>query len=1071
MKSDWANGLRGIVALALLTGAAPSRAQTPQYTTVTDVAKEDPKIVAIRIVQEDGQVLSESPSGIAIETGKALDREKIAECLRTLYRTGDYADLKAVVTPVADGVRLDFVVRENLFFNQVRIEGLSAPPSDASAAAAMQLALGQTYRQATVNEGLERLRETLRDEGLYQAEVTAETVPHPETHQMDIVVHVMPGPRARVGIIQLKNGTEYRDAEIISRLRMKTGGEITSGRLQRGTGRIRKYLAKKGHLSGRAAVRRGDYDAAKNTVPLDLEVTEGPRVKVSLTGAKFSKGELKKLIPIYQEGAVDADLLEEGKRNVRERLERQGYFDAEVNYTTETHDVKSNRSAAQSAEEIITYTVKRGVRHKLIGIEITGNKYFDTELLRSRLQIFGGALGSAGRFSRRLVDSDAQSMRSLYQANGFLDAKVEQQTEDDYKGKEGDLFIRFVVQEGKQTRVTSLSIEGIRAFKEEELLGVVGSTPGQPYSDFGVTTDRDNILALYFNEGFPEASFTATAERVSAGPAAQKADASGSANSSKENGRKDQKEKESKPAIEQAEAVRLVYHIQEGPQTRVRRILIGGYEHTRPRVIHREVHIRVKEPLREGEVVESQRRLYNLGVFNRVTIERQNPNGTNPEKDIAVLVEEAKRYTVAYGGGFEVQRLASTTSPTGAQIEAAPRGILEVSKLNLTGRGDSLSLKLRGSTLQGRALLGYSAPNAFANPHLSFQATAFAEKTRDINTFTENRYEGSVQLTEQVTPLTTVLYHYAFRQVRVSNLKILSQEVPLFNQPTLVSQYGVTWFRDSRDNPADASKGSFNSADFSDADTKIGSSASFLRLFFQNSTYYPIKRRFSFARSFRLGILVPYRDTVSLSFPAPAPGQCAAGTLPSGLTSAIIPLPERFFAGGGTSLRGFALNQAGPRDACTGFPVGGQAMLVLNQEFRFPMRLPFVGTSLGGAIFYDGGNVYSRLSRISLRATLAAPTFKLIADPNNPNGPMIPACNTNCSNELNYFAHTMGLGVRYKTPVGPIRIDFGYQLNRPSFVIPIPCPSNCKTFKVGSLGQQGTRLPGFQIFFNLGSSF
>jgi len=488
-------------------------------------------------------------------------------------------------------------------------------------------------------------------------------------------------------------------------------------------------------------------------------------------------------------------------------------------------------------------------------------------------------------------------------------------------------------------------------------------------------------------------------------------------------------------------------------------------------VIHREVHIKVKEPLREGDVVESQRRLYNLGVFNRVTIEPQNAGGTDPEKDIAILVEEAKRYTVAYGGGFEVQRLASTTSPTGAQIQAAPRGILELSKLNLTGRGDSLSFKLRGSTLQGRALLGYAAPNTFANPHLSFQATAFAEKTRDINTFTEERYEGSVQLTDQVTPLTTALYRYTFRRVRVSNLNILSEEIPLFNQPTLVSQFGVTWFRDSRDNPADASKGSFNSADFSDADTHVGSSASFLRFFFQNSTYYPIKRRFSFARSTRLGILVPYRDTVSLSFPAPAPGQCLPGTAPPGATPTIIPLPERFFAGGGTSLRGFALNQAGPRDACTGFPVGGQATLVLNQEFRFPMRLPFIGTSLGGAIFYDGGNVYSRLSRISFQAMLPAPTFSL-QNPALPAGPTnVPVCATNCTNELNYFAHTIGLGVRYKTPVGPIRVDFGYQLNRPSFVIPIQCPSNATNCQVGSLGQQSTRLPGFQIFFNLGASF
>src|SRR6266705_3362139 len=670
MKSGLANGLRGIVVLALLTGAGATRAQTPQDSSAAGVEPEEPKIVAIRIVKEDGQVLSDSPLGVAVETGKALDRGKIAESLRALYRTGDYADLRAVTTPVPDGVRLDFVVRENMFFNQVRIQGLPAPPSEASAAAAMQIALGQTYRQAAVNEALERLRATLRDEGLYRAEVSAETVPHPETHQMDIVVHVKPGPRARVGIIQLKNGTEYRDAEILSRLRMKAGSEITSAKLQRGTDRIRKYLGKRGHLSGRAAVSRGDYDAAKNAIPLELEVREGPRVRVALTGAKFSQGELKKLIPVYQEGAIDADLLEE---------------------------VKSSRGEVQSMEEIITYTVERGVRHKLIGIEITGNEYFDTELLRSRLQIFGGAFGSAGRFSRRLVDSDAQSMRTLYQANGFLDARVEQEIEDDYKGKQGNLFIRFAVQEGKQTRVASLLIEGNHAFKEDELLGVIGSTPGQPYSDFGVTTDRDNILALYFNEGFPGASFSATAELVSTSPRAQKTDAGGSASSSKENGKKEQKEKESKRTIEQAEAVRLVYHIHEGPQTRVRRILIGGYQHTRPGEIHREVHIKVKEPLREGDVVESQRRLYNLGVFNRVTIEPQNPNGTNPEKDIAVLVEEAKRYTLAYGGGFEVQRLASTTNPTGGQIEAAPRGILEVSKLNLTGRADSLSFKLRGS--------------------------------------------------------------------------------------------------------------------------------------------------------------------------------------------------------------------------------------------------------------------------------------------------------------------------------------------------------------------------------------
>ena len=287
----------------------------------------------------------------------------------------------------------------------------------------------------------------------------------------------------------------------------------------------------------------------------------------------------------------------------------------------------------------------------------------------------------------------------------------------------------------------------------------------------------------------------------------------------------------------------------------------------------------------------------------------------------------------------------------------------------MRGRGDSVSLKLRGSTIEDRALLTYTAPNTFADPHYTFQANAYTEKTQDINTFTEERYEASVQLTDQATRFTTIQYHYAFRRVLVTNINntVPPEDIPLFEQPTLVSQFGVTWARDARDNPADATKGSFNSFDFGIADTAIGSSASFLRMYYQNSTYHPLGRRFSFARAFRFGILQPYKDTVSLAFPAQT------------TSVQLIPLPERFFAGGGTSLRGFALNQAGPRDLA-GFPVGGQAVMEFHQEFRFPMRLPFVGSALGGALFYDGGNVYSRLSRITFRANPPKPVF----NPANP---------------------------------------------------------------------------------------
>ena len=1056
MKSSRANGLRGLLSLALLSGAATARAQNPPGG-VTAETPEIPVVVATRMVAEDGRALSETVKDIRVEPGQALDRAKVAQSLRLLYRTGNYADLRAAIVVVPGGVRLDFIAHENLYFNQVLIEGLEAPPSDASAAAATQLNLGQAYRRELMDEAVERLLETLHQEGLYTAVVTPETIPHLETHQMDVVFHVKPGPRARVGVVRLKNETEYPDAELLKRLKMKEGRAITSARLLSGTDRVRKFLVKKGDLLARAVVRRGAYDAATNTIPLDLEVSQGPRVKLMVSGAKFSKGELRRLVPVYQEGAVDADLLEEGKRNLRERLERDGYFDSSVEYSTVTNATKANANGFQGNEEIITYQVTRGDKHKLVNIELAGNHYFSAELLRARLQIAGGAFGTPGRFSRRLMESDAQSMRNLYSANGFLAGKVEAVISDNYKGKVGDLAIQFKIQEGKQTRVASLKLEGVHAFKEEELLGDVASTAGQPYSDFNVATDRDVILALYFNEGFPEANFTSKAERVSEQngdkkEGAENVDAGGKAKEKREEKQSEAQEKEnSATKIEQAEPVRLTYRIDEGPQTTVRRILYSGYEHTREGVIRREVEVVPDKPLRQGQVVESQRRLYNLGVFNRVTIEPQNPTGTDRDKDLVVLVEEAKRYTLAYGGGFEVQRLASTSNPVGGKVQAAPRGILEISKLNLTGRADSLSLKLRGSTIEDRALLGYSEPNTFGHKNFSFQATAYTEKTQDINTFTEMRYEGSVQLTDQVSPRTTLLYRYVFRKVLVSNIAetINPAAIPLFQQPTLVSQFGVTWVQDRRDNPADATRGSFNSVDFGVADGYIGSSASFLRFYFQNSTYHPIKRRFSFARSIRFGALVPYRDTVSLTFPPQT-----TPPLPT-----VIPLPERFFAGGGTSLRGFALNQAGPRDALTGFPVGGQALLVLNQEFRFPMRLPYFGTSLGGAVFYDGGNVFSRVNRISFRTSTPKPTF-------DATDPLNAVCVTNCGNELNYFAHTVGFGIRYATPVGPIRVDLGYQINRPYFVV----PCNHLTGAIPTCHKTG-RLPGFQIFFNLGSSF
>ncbi len=964
--------------------------------------------MAVRVVTESGAVLEQNSPKLTIQPGQPFSTEAESASLRELFRSGRYADLRAELTDVPGGVRLDFVVRQNLYINRVGIEGLHEPPGEALALSALRLNVGEPYRECDMKEALDRLRQTLQDDGQYQAKLDYVTTPHPETLQMDIMVHVTPGPRARIGAITIQNQTQFANAELRKQLKLKEGAEVTSDRLNRVADRTRKWLAGKDFLGARVTMHRGAYNAQTNLVPIDFTLFAGLEVRLAVVGAKVPTATLRKLVPIYQEGAVDEDLLQEGRRSLRDWFERAGYFDTQVSYTVSEAPAEESGNTVHRAASMVTYQVVRGDHHRLVKVEFTGNKYFDSSLLRGRVKIQPAAYASPGRYSSELLQDDVTSIRTLYDANGFQECNVESQLVDDYNGHHGDLAVNFVIQEGQQTRVASVAIEGNQQLSTDEILGVVGSSKGQPYSEFNVSTDRDNILATYYDEGFSEARFTADEVKVpAAGPNA-------------------------------GPTVRLTYHITEGRQVLVARVLLSGYEHTRPGVISSQVGIKPGEPLSEGAVVETQRKLYNLGIFSRVSVAPQNPDGLDENKTIVVMVDEARRYTIAYGLGFEAQRLGSNNSATAQTISFAPRGTLEITKANLTGRADSLSFKARVSTIQGRALLTYTAPNYFASPNFSLQLVADYITSRDVQTFDSRRAEGTIRLSQKLSSSSSILYDYAYRHVVASNLQIAVEEIPLFSQNTEVSEFGVSWLQDRRNSVSDPTRGDFENVDVDMAIRAIGSSANFFHVYLQNSTYHPIGRRLVFARSTRFGVQTPYGHSFS----------------------GDIPLPERFFAGGGTSLRGFGLNEAGPRDPVTGFPIGGQAMIVFNQDLRFPMHLPLIGDRLGGAVFYDAGNVFPSIRDVSLRIAPPAPT---IGNATGPNGLPTTVCLTNCTNELRYFSHTVGFEFRYATPIGPVALDLGYQLNPASFISPVTVN--------GNPGVTVSRLSGFQFFFNLGTSF
>jgi outer membrane protein assembly factor BamA len=184
----------------------------------------------------------------------------------------------------------------------------------------------------------------------------------------------------------------------------------------------------------------------------------------------------------------------------------------------------------------------------------------------------------------------------------------------------------------------------------------------------------------------------------------------------------------------------------------------------------------------------------------------------------------------------------------------------------------------------------------------------------------------------------------------------------------------------------------------------------------------------------------------------------------------LIPLPERLYAGGATSHRGFAINAAGPRDPETGYPIGGAAAAVNTLEVRTPYpNLPLIGNNLGFVFFHDMGNVFSRSRDVW-------PSFHNFSQPDQRGCRTVPTVNTNPDGSLNvqeatcsfnYWSHDLGLGARYRTPIGPIRVDLSYNLDPPYFPEVYNYQSSTSNVPQPQTGQAGH----FNFFFSIGQTF
>jgi outer membrane protein assembly factor BamA len=718
---------------------------------------------------------------------------------------------------------------------------------------------------------------------------------------------------------------------------------------------VRARLQKEGRLSSSLRMERS-YDAESNRVQLTLFAEPGPKVSVKVVGAHVWARTLKGLLPIYQENAVDQDLVEEGKRNLISHFQRKSYFNVTVNAEMEKQGDQIN----------VLYHVIRGKREKLSGIRFEGNQHFDSDQLGAHISLEKAHFLNRGRYSQELLKKSGNSLTAFYRNDGYPDATVTPRVIK----RDGNIEVVFQVSEGHQTRVHDLKIvnekgEPLQPKVRQQSIRMVA---GKPYSPFLLESERSRVLSQYLNNGYPDATFDATVT----------------------------------PA-EEPHTVDMVYKIEEGPQVHISEVVLLGADHTRPRFVRDTMgsNLRAGQPLSKRELLQSESDLYSLGIFDWASTAHLASPDNSAQEQVLVRVHESKRNSLDIGGGLEILP-RSANIPVGSVVVpglppvslgknftvsqksfVGPRGTLQFSRKNIRGRAETATIGLVGSRLDQRATFTYADPDLHGSRWSSLFSLS-SERTTQNPIYTAYIQQGSFQVETYVDKKKTLrlVTGYSYQRTDLSNILIPELVLPQ-DQRVKVSSVYAQFVHDSRDKPLDAHRGVYQTLSLSVAPTTFGSSSSFTKFVGQFAFYRPVKPWMLWANSFRIGLAAPFGD------------------------SGYVPLSERFFTGGPDSLRGFPINGAGPQrpvpvcsnpadtSTCTliSVPAGGLMLVIFNSEGRFPIPIK---KDLGGVIFYDGGNAYQ---------------------------------NINAHQFVSSYTNSIGFGIRYNTPVGPVRFDVGRNLN------------------------------------------
>jgi outer membrane protein insertion porin family len=1008
------------------------------------------------------------------KTGEPLDPDKVRADVRRLFATERYRDISVDSVASGNGVTLVFVGDPRYFIGRVTVLGVKQERLASLLEFATRLEPGVAYTDTAIPTAVEAVKESLAENGFFVPTVEVVSTVDNDGRQVNTTFTVNTGPQARIGNVAVE-GTDpgidvetfrkkgHLDCSWLTTTFEKTFGKTCIEKVTRETtsnalAGVRSFYQKENHLEGTISLQKSAYAVPREKVDYDFMANQGPIVEVVVNGTKLSKSRTKLLVPVYEEGAVDNDLLNEGAFNIKDYLQQKGYFDVTDSVQLIGKDTK---------HVVVQYTVVTEKLHRVAAVNINGNKYFDRSTLEDLLRVKkADAYQRSGRYSAELVSADVTSIESIYRANGFSQVKVTSAVKDQDNAPNGTplkkarIEVTFTIVEGKQQKFGNVELTGVAAEREKAIRALLSSQTGQPFSLITLSGDRDAILSYYLANGFDHA-------RIEIGQ-----------------GVADEDETQTDVAL----------RVTEGQQVFIDHVLLSGIVHTRPKVVAGQILVHAGDPLDQAALLQTQRNLYNLALFNEVNAAVQDPTGNAPDKNVLVQLTEARRWDVTYGFGFEAQtgtpaittgQTRGSTAAQNGQAGVSPRISVDVSRINVRGTQDSLTLHASYGLLEEVATLSFNNPQLFGHRNLTGAISGGYSNVQNISTFASSTLQGDVRVVQKVKRADTFIYDFEYRRVSVdaSSLEITPNLIPQLSEPVIVGGPQVTYFHDTRDpSPLNAGKGQYFSIQEFVASSKFGSGTDFNKVDMTQSTYYTFgKRKYVFARNLRVGFEKAWGtnpnafnagNQIGVSSTA-----CSGTLLETNATCNAVPLPERLYVGGATSHRGFGINSGGPRDLTTGFPVGGSAVVVNTFELRLPPpTLPLVGDSISFVIFHDMGNAFEYPGDMfkSIRnfhqpneaacKNLAIPAGTPGTTPAQQQSNAVGTCN------FNYYSHALGVGLRYGTPVGPIRVDFSYNLNPPIYPVFNDYRGSAANYYVGGPPYVG-QASHFNFFFSIGQSF